>query len=101
MVWSGTKDYDIFLKLWNLNGTYLRFFKDPNNNAGNNRFQLFNPISKKGELFDIFSKTSEWPTLCVLLGYDYSQNHAVTVVNDWILESNSDFAMKLTKENLD
>jgi hypothetical protein len=37
----------------------------------------------------------------VLLGDDYSQNHAITVVKDWILDSNSDFAMKLTKENLD
>ncbi len=231
MVWSGKKEYDIFLKLWNLNWTHLRFFKDPNNNAGNNRFQLknnnnnqfmdfvpklwfyeclspetdtekllaqklindckreqgnkwieipagksstktmlptnnkelfkiqvkqpvglqsclfsslangfyfigdkrtgelienhakislqkidrmkyaieltrnktykYNPVRYKGELFDILNNTSEWPTLCVLLGDDYSQNHAITVVKDWILDSNSDFAMKLTKENLD
>ncbi len=66
-----------------------------------NKIYKYNPIRFKGEQFDIFSNTSEWPTLCVLLGDDYSQNHAITVVNDWILDSNSDFAMKLTTENLD
>ncbi len=54
MVWSGTKDRDIFLKLWNLNGTHLRFFKDLNNNAGNNRFQLKN--SNKGKFMDFVLK---------------------------------------------
>ena len=37
----------------------------------------------------------------MLLGDDFSQNHAVTVVNNWILDSNADFAMELTQENLD
>ena len=44
---------------------------------------------------------SEWPTLCVLVGDDHSHNHAVTVVKDWILDSNCDYAMKLTQDNLD
>jgi hypothetical protein len=66
-----------------------------------NKTYKYNPVRYNGELFDILNNTSEWPTLCVLLGDDYSQNHAITVVKDWILDSNSDFAMKLTKENLD
>jgi hypothetical protein len=61
----------------------------------------YNPIRYRGELFDIFLDQSEWPTLCVLVGDDHSHNHAVTVVKDWILCSNCDFAMKLSHENLD
>ena len=66
-----------------------------------NKVHRYNPIKYIGQAFDIFNNTSEWPTLCVLLGDDFSQNHAVTVVNNWILDSNADFAMELTQENLD
>lgn len=66
-----------------------------------NKQYRYNPIRYRGELFDIFLNQSEWPTLCVLVGDDHSHNHAVTVVKDWILDSNCDFAMKLTQENLD
>ena len=66
-----------------------------------NKQYKYNPIRYKGDSFDIFSNQSEWPTLCVLVGDDHSHNHAVTVVKNWILDSNSDFAMNLTQENLD
>ena len=36
----------------------------------------------------------------VYLGDDYSDNHAVTVVKDWILDSNAQYAMKVSQENL-
>ena len=66
-----------------------------------NKQYRYNPIRYRGELFDIFINQSEWPTLCVLVGDDHSHNHAVTVVKDWILDSNCDYAMKLTQDNLD
>jgi hypothetical protein len=40
------------------------------------------------------------PTVCVLLGDDYSDNHAITIVKDWILDSNAEYAMKVSQENL-
>jgi len=60
----------------------------------------YNPIRYRSECFNIFNNDSEWPTVCILLGNDYSDNHAVTVVKDWILDSNAQYAMKVTQENL-
>ena len=51
--------------------------------------------------FDILSDRSMWPTLCVLKGSDGSTNHAVTVVEDFIFDSNNTYAMPLTAESLD
>lgn len=60
----------------------------------------YNPVRYRPECFNIFNNDSEWPTVCILLGNDYSDNHAVTVVKDWILDSNAEYAMKVTQENL-
>ena len=51
--------------------------------------------------FDILKNRSMWPTLCVLKGSDFSINHAITVVENYIFDSNRSCAMKLTKSNLD
>jgi hypothetical protein len=51
--------------------------------------------------FDILQNRSMWPTLCVLRGSDSSINHAVTVVENYIFDSNRSCAMNLTKSNLD
>jgi len=51
--------------------------------------------------FDILSDRSMWPTLCILQGTDNGINHAVTVVENYIFDSNNHTAILLSKENLD
>jgi hypothetical protein len=51
--------------------------------------------------FDILENRSMWPTLCVLKGSDFSINHAITVVENYIFDSNRSCAMKLMKSYLD
>jgi hypothetical protein len=51
--------------------------------------------------FDILVDRCMWPTLCILKGSDGSVNHAVTVVDNYIFESNCPHAIQLSKENLD
>ena len=42
-----------------------------------------------------------WPTLCVLKSSDNSASHAVTVVENYIFDSNLSHALELNKKNLD
>jgi hypothetical protein len=65
-----------------------------------NKQYRYNPVRYKAQSFDIFNNNCEWPTVCVLLGDDYSDNHAITIVKDWILDSNAEYAMKVSQENL-
>lgn len=51
--------------------------------------------------FDILGDQSYWPTLCILEGSNGGVNHAVTVVEDFIFDSNNHTAIPLTRENLD
>jgi len=51
--------------------------------------------------FDILGDQSYWPTLCILEGSDGGVNHAVTVVENFIFDSNNHTAIPLTRENLD
>ena len=51
--------------------------------------------------FDILQNHSIWPTLCILRGSDNSVNHAITVVDNFIFDSNCPYAMQLTRDNLD
>jgi hypothetical protein len=51
--------------------------------------------------FDILQNHSVWPTLCILRGSDNSVNHAITVVDNFIFDSNCPYAMQLTRDNLD
>jgi len=51
--------------------------------------------------FDILNDRCIWPTLCILKGTDDGINHAITVVENFIFDGNSDVALPLTRENLD
>jgi hypothetical protein len=51
--------------------------------------------------FDILLDRSIWPTLCMLKGSETGVYHAVTVVENYIFDSNNPTAIHLTKENLD
>lgn len=51
--------------------------------------------------FNVLTNRSMWPTLCVLKGTDKGTNHAISVVENYIFESNSKTAMELNLENLD
>jgi hypothetical protein len=64
-------------------------------------FEVKGYKSYKKKNLDILKDRSMWPTLCILQGSDHSVNHAVTVVENYIFESNSQTALMLTKENLD
>ena len=44
---------------------------------------------------------SEWPTMCQLLGDDGTVNHCVTLMGEFIFESNTDKPMDINRENLD
>jgi hypothetical protein len=50
---------------------------------------------------DILTDKSMWPTLCILKGNDNSTNHAVTIVEDFIFDSNNHYALPLTVTSLD
>ena len=50
--------------------------------------------------FDIFMNKSCWPMLCILVGSDNGTGHAVTVCGDLIFDSNLEYALTLTQENL-
>ena len=50
---------------------------------------------------DILKNRSMWPTLCVLKSSDNSASHAVTVVENYIFDSNLSHALELNKKNLD
>ena len=51
--------------------------------------------------FDIFNDTSEFPTLCVLLGSDGGIQHSVATVQDYLFDSNLKQATKVSREILD
>ena len=50
---------------------------------------------------DILADRTMWPTLCILKGDDNSTNHAVTIVENYIFDSNNSYALPLHKSNLD
>ncbi len=50
---------------------------------------------------NIMQTKSPWPTLCVLLGSDQGTAHAVTLVQDLIIDSSQPQALPLTKDHLD
>jgi hypothetical protein len=51
--------------------------------------------------FNVITDVSLWPTLCILRGSDNSVNHAITVVQGYIFDSNKDKAMYISQQNLD
>jgi hypothetical protein len=64
-------------------------------------FKIKGYFIEKRRNFDILQYHSFWPTLCILQGSDKSTTHAITVVENYIFESNCPHAIMLTKENLD
>ena len=62
-----------------------------------NRVQIFN--SRKP--LDIFSNTSPFTTLVIPIGSDQGIQHAITIVNNLVFDSNVEVAMHLCKETLD
>jgi hypothetical protein len=50
---------------------------------------------------DILEDRSMWPTLCVLKSSDNSASHAITIVENYIFDSNVSHALELNKQNLD
>jgi hypothetical protein len=65
-----------------------------NNKATGYRINYFDKI-------DILENRSMWPTLCVLKSSDNSTSHAVTVVENYIFDSNVSYALLLDQKNLD
>jgi len=64
-------------------------------------FKVKGYVTSYMKQFDILNNRSIWPTLCILKGSDESVNHAVTIVEDYIFDSNCPYALQLTRENLD
>jgi hypothetical protein len=62
------------------------------------KYELRAKQSKVDE-WDILNLQSPWST--VLLGGDGGQRHGVTLVGDWVFDSNCTHAMRLNKETLD
>jgi sentrin-specific protease 1 len=56
---------------------------------------------KKLSIEELINKKTRFPTVVVPLGKDGSNNHAIVVINDLILDSTQAFAMKLCRESLD
>jgi hypothetical protein len=49
---------------------------------------------------DVLNDRTMWPTLCILKGDDNSTNHAVTIVEDYIFDSNNSYALPLNESTL-
>ena len=49
---------------------------------------------------DVLKDRSMWPTLCILKGNDGSTNHAVTIVENYIFDSNNTYALPLNESTL-
>lgn len=49
---------------------------------------------------DVLKDRTMWPTLCILKGDDNSTNHAVTIVEDYIFDSNNSYALPLNESSL-
>jgi hypothetical protein len=50
---------------------------------------------------NVLTDRTMWPTLCILKGDDNSTNHAVTIVENYIFDSNNSYALPLNESTLD
>ena len=57
-------------------------------------------IFKRDQLH-VLTYISCYPTLCILTGEDGATNHAVTVVGEWVFDSNLECAIPLSRSSLD
>lgn len=58
-------------------------------------------IAKVLTNLDVLNDRTMWPTLCILKGDDNSTNHAVTIVENFVFDSNNTYALPLDKSTLD
>jgi hypothetical protein len=49
---------------------------------------------------DVFANQSNCPTMAILQSTDGACNHGVTLVGDWIFDSNEDHALRISIESL-
>jgi hypothetical protein len=73
--------------------------KVSNDNAGNEVF-VKNHSEYGYNKLDVFANQSNCPTMAILQSTDGACNHGVTLVGDWIFDSNEDHALRVSIESL-